>query len=37
VHDLQRGERVWVDGHRVSCRMASLQLRVVPEAVHVRL
>lgn len=37
VHDLQRGERVWVDGHRVSCRVASLQLRVVPEAVHVRL
>lgn len=37
VHDLQRGERVWVDGRRVAGRIASLQLRVVPGAVHVRL
>ena len=37
VHDLQRGERVWVDGRRVPGRIASLQLRVAPEAVHVRL
>lgn len=37
VHDLQRGERVWVDGRRISDRVASLQLRVVHEAVRVRL